>query len=399
MKNNTTKVCFLADHHYLLDDRIYWKEALSLKKNGYDVYYILASNKNEKGITEEGINFIKIKRKIYVRNRFLNYLINKILPGGLYSKMFQQAAEIKANIYHIHDLKINKIGKKIKLLPSQPIIIYDIHEPYPENILDYINTKGIFTLIKKIYAEYIRYWEKKCAKNYDFIITNEENLRNKFREKISSDKVDVIYNYTNLENTRENIDYKDKIYDAIYCGGITKHRGAIKILEAAKIVAREKNNLKVLFLGPYFPENLKSEMQEFIKKNNIEKNVILHDSVPYSRVSEFYNKSKIGLGIFLPIKTHKIILQIKIFEYMNYGLPIVGSNFGHINDYIKKENVGITVNPEEPKEIAGAILKILNNPELFQKYSDNGIAAVDKKYKWDFMEKKLIGIYSNLLNR
>ena len=84
----------------------------------------------------------------------------------------------------------------------------------------------------------------------------------------------------------------------------------------------------------------------------------------------------------------------EIFEYMNYGLPIVGSNFGHINDYIKKENIGIAVNPEEPKEIAGAILKILNNHELFRKYSNNGIAAVDKKYRWDFMEKKLIDIYS-----
>lgn len=394
MKSNTTKVCFLADIHHLLDDRVYWKEALSLKKSGYDVHYILAGNKYEKGITEEGINFIKIKRRVYVRNRFLNYFINKIFSGGLYSKMFKQAAGIKADVYHFHDLRVNKIGKKLKSLYHKPVVIYDVHEPHPENILDYLNTKGIFTFIKKIYAEYIRRWEIKCAKNYDFIITTEENLRDRFREKIPSDKVDIIYNYTNLENTRENTDYRDKIYDAIYCGGVTKLRGAFKILEAVKIATREKNNLKVLFLGSYFPENLKSEMQEFIKQNNLGENVILHDSVPYTRVSEFYNKSKIGLGIFLPIKTHRIILQIKIFEYMNYGLPIVGSNFGHINDYIKKENVGIAVNPEEPKEIAGAILKILDNYELFRKYSDNGIAAVDKKYRWDFMEKKLINIYS-----
>lgn len=83
---------------------------------------------------------------------------------------------------------------------------------------------------------------------------------------------------------------------------------------------------------------------------------------------------------------------------MNFGLPIVGSNFGHISDYIKKDEVGIVVNPEDTEEIANALLKILNDPELYQKYCKNGIAAVDKKYRWEFMEKKLIRIYSELLS-
>ncbi|MEZ5199443.1 MAG: glycosyltransferase, partial [Bacteroidales bacterium] len=189
-----------------------------------------------------------------------------------------------------------------------------------------------------------------------------------------------------------------RIYDAIYTGGITKRRGAMKILEATKIAVKQEPGLKILFLGTYFPSELKDEMNDFLIANGLVNNVILHDPVPYSEVSGFYSRSKTGLGIFLPIPTHRIILQIKIFEYMNYGLPIIGSNFGHIKNYIENNNSGITVNPENPEEIANALIMLLKDRNLYDQLSKNGIKAVDEKYQWKFMEKKLISIYENLLN-
>jgi len=83
---------------------------------------------------------------------------------------------------------------------------------------------------------------------------------------------------------------------------------------------------------------------------------------------------------------------------MSFGLPIIGSSFGHINDYIEKDNIGIVVNPEDPEEIANALIKILSDPKLYDMYSKNGLEASEKKYRWEFMEKKLIRIYSDLLN-
>ncbi|NOX46195.1 MAG: glycosyltransferase family 4 protein, partial [Chlorobi bacterium] len=219
----------------------------------------------------------------------------------------------------------------------------------------------------------------------------------RFRQQLPKDKVDIIYNYTNLQNGRKNVGFDKKEFDAIYCGGITKFRGAWQILEAAKIAKEKKGDLKVLFLGSWFPKELKNQMLDYIRENNLSQNVILHNNVPYEQVSDFYNKSRIGLGIFLPIGTHKIILQIKIFEYMNFGLPIIGSNFGHINNYIRNNNTGINVDPENPKEIANALLKLLNDKDLYQQFSKNGIRAIDEKYNWQVMEEKLLGIYDELL--
>ncbi|RLD61287.1 MAG: glycosyl transferase [Bacteroidetes bacterium] len=397
MVHNPKKICFLSDTHGLYDDRIYWKEAISLKKAGYEAWHIFVGDKQEQGITKEGIHYIGLPQKTFSKKRIANYLLKKISPSNLYGEILEEATKINADVYHLHDLKLNRIGRKLQKLPRKPKIIYDVHEPHPENILDYFETKGIFNMLKKTYAAYIRWWEMKNAKNYDFVIATEENVRDRFRQHLAKEKVDIIYNYTNLQDARKNVEYNQKEYDAIYCGGITKFRGAWQILQAAKLAKEKKENLKILFLGSWFPAELKDKMIDYIQTNDLTENVILHENVPYSQVSGFYNKSRIGLGIFLPIRTHKIILQIKIFEYMNFGLPIIGSNFGHINDYIKKDKAGISVNPEKPEEIADALIKLLTDNEMYNQCRINGMKAVDEKYNWGVMEKKLVGIYGKVL--
>lgn len=391
------KICFLADSHHLYDDRIYWKEALSLKKAGYKIHFILAGDEVKEGVTKEGIFYQVIKKDYFSGSRYLNFLAKRYLPTGLYNQMYNRAKRIEADVYHIQDLKVNRIGKKLKNLYHQPKVIYDIHEPYPENIIDYHRTSGLGTFIKKLYAGYIKRWEHQCAKIYDLIIVTEENVYKRFTAFLPKEKVQIIYNYTNLDKPAEKNDNEHKEFDAIYTGGITLYRGAFKILEAIRILKKKRDDVRMIFLGSYFPNNLKNKMFQYIQDNQLTNNIQLLDSVPYKEVAAYYQKSKIGLGIFLPIKTHKIILQIKLFEYMNFGLPIVGSNFGHIQNIIENDKVGITINPEDPNEIAAAMNTILSNQDLYETLSENGRAAVDKKYRWEFMEEKLILIYAEML--
>ncbi|MCS4480320.1 glycosyltransferase [Clostridium botulinum] len=88
---------------------------------------------------------------------------------------------------------------------------------------------------------------------------------------------------------------------------------------------------------------------------------------------------------------------MKTFEYMAFGLPMVGSNFGNIAKYIKEANTGITVNPLSPQEIWEAIYKILQDKNLYDVYSKNGINVVNEKYNWNIMEERLLSIYNKIL--
>lgn len=385
----------IADSHGLYDDRIYWKQAVSLKGAGYDVHLILAGDSSEQGLTAEGIPYEIVRRDRIKNNSFINYLAKR-LPGGLYVQLFRKAATLKADVYHIHDLKVNRIGKKLKKMTCGPKVIYDVHEPYPENILDYWKGKGVLSLFKKGWSCYMRRWERKAVANYDLIITTEENIQQRFQNYFPGKAVEVIYNYTDFPKVEPSRGMLEKEFDAIYTGGITKFRGAWEILEGVRLAKKDKADIKVLFLGSWFPPSLKKEMRAYINKHALDDNVELHDAVPYPEVDKYYRKSKIGLGIFLPIHTHRIILQIKLFEYMNFGLPILGSNFGHIDSIIQQHQCGIAVNPENPREIADGLIRLLTNETLFSTLSRNGVKA-SAQYRWEEMEIKLVNIYNSLL--
>ena len=251
----------------------------------------------------------------------------------------------------------------------------------------------------ELFAYLVDKWEKRKSKNYNLVISNEEIVRDNFRKVIGHDKAEVLYNFSDNYNLFTEIPLDDKTIDFIYSGGITKLRGAFKILEATKLIVKERPNVKVVFVGRYSPENLKNEMQNFIDRNNLKNNVELHSFVNYSEISEYYNNSKIGLVTLLNSPTFQISMPIKIFEYMAFGLPIIGSDFGHIKEYIEKENCGITVNPESVKDISNAMIQLLTDKKMYKLCSENGRFATLKKYKWEFEFERLIGFYKRELNR
>ena len=80
---------------------------------------------------------------------------------------------------------------------------------------------------------------------------------------------------------------------------------------------------------------------------------------------------------------------------MIHGLPIIGSNIGHIARYIKNEKSGFCVDPSNIKESTDHIINLLTDQKLYNEISKNAFDA-GKKYTWDIMEKKLIDIYRKL---
>jgi len=398
MGKTKIKICFLADKHDLFDDRIYWKMAVPLIEKGFDVHYILIKDSYEKGITKEGVRFEMLKVKTPSKNKYLNFILKVINPFNNYKKLFKIASNLNADVYHFHDLWINRIGKKLKHLAHKPVVFYDAREPYAQDYISFTDAEGITKKLVSLFAKYVEIWEKKKAKNYDLIISNEETVRDNFRKALGNDKAEVIYNYTDIYKNYNETSLVNKKYDFIYSGGVTESRGAMKIIEAVKIVKKSMPKVNMVFVGRYSPDNLESKLQNFIDSNDLNENVKLFPFVKYNEVSNFYNDSKVGLITWLPLKALTIKMPIKVFEYMAFGLPIIGSDFGHIKQYIESNNCGLTVNPNHPDEIAKAMIGILKDSQSYYDFSKNGRTVTLQKYRWEFELNRLINFYNNALN-
>jgi glycosyltransferase involved in cell wall biosynthesis len=394
MDESGKTVCMISCLHPLMDDRIYWKEAVSLQKSGYQVTHIGVSDCSYDETSEHGIRLISIKRKQFFKNPFADKFYRTIsFRPNIYTELFKKASELRADVYHFHDFQINRIGKKLKALPQHPKVIYDVHEPYPEIIEFGNNYKFFLKWIFRIYGRYIYYWQIKCAKKYDLIIATEEIVANSFAKALPKNRVDIIYNYSDLylncERTQENI-----VYDAIYCGGINSFRGVWTALDTAKLAKERNIKIKLLFLGNIKEPKLKDKINKFLNLYSLQDYVIFKGHVPYQNVSDYYKISRCGLVIFENNPIYHILMPIKTFEYLCFGLPIITSDFGHTKEIVNKHQCGTIIKKNSPENMLMAILNYKTKYSFYQTQSENGKAAFENFYKWELMDEKLINLYS-----
>lgn len=396
MEGNGKTVCMISSMHTLFDDRIYWKECLSLQKHGYKVCHIGFSDSDKEYISKEGIHIVEIGRKRYFKNAYIDKFYRIIsLKENNYKKILSAAEKVKADVYHTHDLQINRLHKKLKQFQHKPKLIYDVHEYYPDMILSFFKNHPLWVVFK-IYSLYIKYWEINKSKYCDFIITAYPKIENHFLKYHQNIPTEIIYNFTTL-TPKDNSSISKK-YDVIYIGAINKNRGIFQIIKTANLLKSQGRKLKILVLGPFHHIQTEQKAKKLIDTLKLHDIIEIHKPVTYEKVEAFLSQSKIALSIFLPVKVYFYAIQIKTFEYMANGLPVVCSNFGTVNKFISESKSGIPVNPLNIHEVANAITFLLDNPHEYMEMSKNGIEAVKTKYSWEQMEINLLNIYKKTLN-
>ncbi|MFC2087641.1 glycosyltransferase, partial [Bacteroidota bacterium] len=112
--NQAKKVLMIADAHGIQDDRIYWKEGLSLKRHGYEVHCIGTGDSIVNTVSDEGIYLHQITNPVFIKNRIINKLFKSVFRKNTNLKILQIVREIKPDICHIHDLKPLALVKQLK---------------------------------------------------------------------------------------------------------------------------------------------------------------------------------------------------------------------------------------------------------------------------------------------
>ena len=374
------KVCMLSFQHGLLDDRIYKKEALTLAKNGYEIIHIGYGDEAKDYITEDNIRIIQLKK----------YRKWRMLKQSFLTDIFEAAKNVQADVYHLQDVELCRIALKLKKLPQRPKVIYDAHEPYLEKLMDYWRGRSWFKILLNDIPAILA--EKRILNKIDYLIATEENVGSRFQKK--NPNTAVIYNYS-FFYPEESLSSEEKEYDAIYCGGISEQRGVFEILETIINAKKKGKELKIIMVGGFTSLETEAKVKAIIEKESLHKNIIFTGNVPIEEVANHYKNSKIGLCLLANNNSHQLCIAIKLFEYMAFGLPIIGSNFGQTKKIIEENGAGICVDPHNPENITSAVLELLHN-DFYKKRSAEVMTLTREKYIWANEEPKLLEIYEKL---
>lgn len=372
------KICIITTVHRVFDVRIFYKEARTLAKEGYDVTLIAQHDKDE---IVDGVKICSVKQ---VGNRFYRMLL-------LGWKVYRLAMKQDADIYHFHDPEFLIWAVKIKKKTGAKVI-YDIHEYVSQQIL---RKNWIPKPLRNVISKFYEIAEKKTLHNIDWIILAVDSFLKVYK---GYDNVSVVKNYPILTNKliREKKNRNDDSARLIYVGRISRDRGIFTIIHTARKLREKYHSICFDIIGP-IDKDIEKEVKERIEQLNLNQNVNLLGRLPYPEALQKIRKADIGLCIIYATAQYVESLPTKLFEYMTVGLPVVTSNFPLWKEIVEGNDCGLTVSPLAPKEISEAVEYLIEHPEKARKMGKKGRKAVIEKYNWETEGKSLIEIYRKLI--
>jgi glycosyltransferase involved in cell wall biosynthesis len=360
------KICHCSVIHRINDSRIFYKECVSLANAGYDV-----------SIFAIRVNNVNFNRLIY-KGVFLHGLNNNRIFNHFYLLLIILKKRYK--IIHFHDPELIFIGFLLKLFGKK--IIYDVHENYRQTIM---NKKWVILPFRFIFSKILIFLEFISSIFFDLIITTTPVIANNFKYN----NTHIIRNFPIISSPEfftSNVCNNNVI---IYIGSLSSMRGIKELITAAGHLIGVS---ELWLLGPWEDESFKSECELMVGYNNTKYlGLVNHEDVKI-----ILHKATIGICLLHPIDSFKDSYPIKVFEYMQSGLPILMSNFdmwqqlfGNSCEYI---------DPMNPLKIAEKIMEMLNNPDRLEEMSRECQILVNEHFNWNSEARLLIESYKKILN-
>ena len=167
----------------------------------------------------------------------------------------------------------------------------------------------------------------------------------------------------------------------IYVGGISKRYGIELLMEALNKINKKQHVILRLVCRANEVCNIKKEYQE---KDWLK----IYNTSDKNDLKELYNNSKIALIPIEKSKYNNFAIPIKLFEYMQYNVPIVATDNLEVKNIIEKYNIGI-VTESDSEKFADAILKLYNDEELYLKLKNNERNALLSENLWKHRIQKI----------
>jgi colanic acid biosynthesis glycosyl transferase WcaI len=175
----------------------------------------------------------------------------------------------------------------------------------------------------------------------------------------------------------------DKKFTALYSGTISlsSNRALESVLDAAKLLEVAKDVL-IAIVG----EGLKKQSLEDKARALGLKNVAFIPFQPYEDLPALLSSSDV---LLVPLDREKSHLSVpsKLYNFMAAGRPILGlaDRSSEVAGLIQSTACGLCVEPDDPRAIAKALLKLKNEPASARQFAGNG-----RKYAEEAFSKNVV---------
>ena len=269
----------------------------------------------------------------------------------------------------------------------------------------FLETFSLFTKSYSLYQRfgntYRRFTVPPLIRKAKEIITVSESEKSRIVNffKIDEKKVKVIYNgvsdkFHQPVSEEEKIKIKEK-YDLperfiLHLGNTDPKKNTERVVEAYIRFFDACTHKIPLVLADY-PEIMVNLILTTHNRMDLKKYILRLDYIVNSDLPAIYTMAELFLYPSL-----RESFGIPLLEAMSCGTPVISSNVFAMPEVA--EDAAYLIDPLNPEDIATAIQKLIDHPEIQQSYIEKGFIQ-SKKFSWQKMAKEYIEVYQNIVNK
>lgn len=338
----------------------------------------LAEKGHEVTVVTSGTRTMAIgKVKVSSHRSLFRPLNNPIAPSMLSSLLLRNADLIHCHGYFNFSSNLSILAGKVRKIPvvctfHGYALFFRIFSRFMQRLYD--NTVG-----------------PKMLKQFSAIValTNSDKEILK-RLGAQEDKINVIANGINAMNHFPRNEWNQNRNITLFVGRLIPRKGVKYLLMAMPKILRERNSIKLMVVGEG-PE--KNELLEICDKLEIKNSVSFLGHVSNGELKKLYNSA-----VALVLPSLREGMPLVLLEAMAAGCPVVATEIDGMGETVRNEETGLLVKPEEPDELAQAVIKVLSEEVETRKMIQKARGIVKKRFDRSHMVEEIDKLYTNLMS-
>lgn len=333
--------------------------------------------------------------------------------------------DIQKNLFIITRQKFKKLFQLVYSMLILPISVFNLFRIIQKFNPQIIHTNTALILspciaakikktphvwhIREFFSEYPNFWKFYQWIMYFFsqkIICVSNPVAEQFNSKLRrKNKIVVIHNgfpvneFHLVDNRRVNaFCMKFGLNNHLVVGVVGRikfqRKGQDIFIKAISLLKNKFSNVKYLLIGSPFPGNEQhlEQLNELIKKLKVE------DSVVYTGDVEDIKAAYQALDVsVLPSALPEPFGGV-VIESMAMGKPVIGTKIGGTIEQIDDDKNGFLVEPNNPKELAYAIERLLVDENMRKNMGDESRKRYLKLFEFENFYTKIKKVYLDMLS-
>lgn len=272
-------------------------------------------------------------------------------------------------------------------------LVFETRDLWPEGAIE-------LGIIKNKTVQKIAYWfEKLCYKASSYIVTLSPGMTQNIQRRFGFDKVADVTNAANIElfSTAKELppgELISKTY-AIYTGNIGMVNNSSWLYEAAKELQKmRRDDIQIVLIGE---GQQREELEELARQEGVS-NFKRLGLMPKNDLVAYVQHAFVSL---VPLKGSPVLdtsSPNKFFESLAAGVPVIQNTQGWMKDFLVEHQVGLTLDPNDPKQLADALIKMKDSQMETVEMGTRALGVAKRYFDKDYLANKMLNILTKVYN-